>query len=285
MIVPSRRLQVVVVALAVLPTISPAARGQSAPLPSRPASSIQDQLATYVAEASQRFGVPEAWIAAIIRVESAGDPTVTSTAGAMGLMQIMPTTYATLRARLGLGANPYDPHDNIMAGAAYLREMHDRYGTIGFLAAYNAGPGRWEDHLAGVRPLPPETMRYVARLAPMLDEHDAIALARAISPVAVTPATAPIFVALGMTSRARSSLPPMPTSVQLAAGSTPGERQLAEIFVARSAAAGLQPTTSSNGEKPVQLPSVPRASGGDPVPRLLPSNALFVSRQPSQEQQ
>lgn len=281
----SRYLQATGVAFAVLLTTSAIARGQSAPLPSRQASSQHDQIAAYVSEASQRFGIPEAWIMAVMRVESAGDPTIRSPAGAMGLMQVMPSTYATLRAQLGLGSNPYDLHDNILAGSAFLREMHDRYGPVGFLAAYNAGPGRWEDYLAGARPLPPETTRYVARLAPMLYEHDAIALARAVSPVAVTPATAPIFVALGMTSRARSSLPPMPTSVQLAAGSTPGERQLAEIFVARSAAAGLQPTTSSNGEKPAQLPSVPRASGGDPVPRLLPSNALFVSRQPSQEQQ
>jgi hypothetical protein len=47
----------------------------------------------------------------------------------MGLMQIMPETWAILRAHSGLGANPYDPHDNIRACAAYLRELHDRYGT------------------------------------------------------------------------------------------------------------------------------------------------------------
>ena len=59
-------------------------------------------------------------------------------------MQIMPQTWAELRARYGLGTDPYDPHDNILAGAAYIRELHDRYGAPGFLAAYNAGPGRYE---------------------------------------------------------------------------------------------------------------------------------------------
>ena len=71
----------------------------------------------------------------------------------MGLMQIMPKTYAELRARYHLGSNPYDPRDNILAGAAYLREMHDRYGSAGFLAAYNAGPDRYDEHLATGRPL------------------------------------------------------------------------------------------------------------------------------------
>ena len=86
----------------------------------------------------------------------------------MGLMQIMPETYAALRARYALGANPYDPHDNILAGAACLRELHDRYGTPGFLAAYNAGPQRYEEHLRSGRPLPLETQRYVAMLTPIV---------------------------------------------------------------------------------------------------------------------
>ena len=72
----------------------------------------------------------------------------------MGLMQIMPKTYAELRARHRLGPDAYDPRDNILAGAAYLREMLDRYGSPGFLAAYNAGPLRYDQHLATGRPLP-----------------------------------------------------------------------------------------------------------------------------------
>jgi hypothetical protein len=86
----------------------------------------------------------------------------------MGLMQIMPKTYAELRARHQLGPDAYDPHDNILAGAAYLREMLDRYGSPGFLAAYNAGPLRYDQHLATGRPLPAETRTYVAMLSPMI---------------------------------------------------------------------------------------------------------------------
>ncbi len=86
----------------------------------------------------------------------------------MGLMQIMPKTWTELRARYGLGVDPYDPRDNILAGAAYIRELHDRYGAPGFLAAYNAGPRRYENHLATGRPLPDETQAYVATLAPTI---------------------------------------------------------------------------------------------------------------------
>ena len=103
-----------------------------------------------------------------MRVESLGDPLALSPKGAMGLMQIMPDTWSELRSRYGLGADPYDAHDNIMAGAAYLREMHDRYGERGFLAAYNAGPSRYEDHLATGRPLPSETLLYMAAVASLV---------------------------------------------------------------------------------------------------------------------
>jgi len=87
----------------------------------------------------------------------------------MGLMKIMPETWTELRARYDLGSDPYDPHDNILAGTAYIRELYDRYGARGFLAAYNAGPGRYERHLATGRPLPDETQAYVATLAPMIE--------------------------------------------------------------------------------------------------------------------
>jgi membrane-bound lytic murein transglycosylase B len=125
-------------------------------------------IADYTAEAARRFGVPVAWIRAVMGAESAGDVRAVSRKGAMGLMQIMPDTWSELRARYGLGRDPFDPHDNILAGAAYLREMHDRYGSPGFLAAYNAGPQRYEEYLAGVRALPAETRAYVAVLAPLV---------------------------------------------------------------------------------------------------------------------
>jgi len=123
---------------------------------------------SFVTEAAQRFGIPERWIYAVMRAESDGDQRTRSPKGAMGLMQIMPETWRDLRARFGLGTDPYDPRDNILAGVAYLREMHDRYGIPGFLAAYNAGPGRYERHLATGRPLPAETRAYVTKLSAMI---------------------------------------------------------------------------------------------------------------------
>ncbi|MDX2204527.1 MAG: transglycosylase SLT domain-containing protein [Hyphomicrobiaceae bacterium] len=105
--------------------------------------------AAEVAAASQRFGIPEAWIRAVMRAESAGDRHAVSHRGAMGLMQVMPATWAGLRAQHGLGADPFAPYDNILAGTAYLREMLDRFGSVPLmLAAYNAGPRRVEAHLA-----------------------------------------------------------------------------------------------------------------------------------------
>ena len=61
----------------------------------------------------------------------------------MGLMQVMPGTYSDLRNRYALGGDSYDPHDNIFAGTAYLRQMYERYGYPSLFAAYNAGPKRW----------------------------------------------------------------------------------------------------------------------------------------------
>ena len=127
-----------------------------------------DRYAADIAEASWRFGIPESWIRAVMRVESRGDVQAVSPKGAIGLMQIMPDTWAGLRLRYRLGRNPRDPRDNILAGAAYLREMYDRYGAAGFLAAYNAGPGRYADYVATGRPLPAETRAYVAALAPLI---------------------------------------------------------------------------------------------------------------------
>ena len=101
-----------------------------------------------IAEASRRFGVPPHWIRAVMQAESAGDPSAVSEAGAMGLMQVMPETWDELRTAHGLGDDPFDPRDNVLAGAAYLRAMYDRFGSPGFLAAYNAGPERYAEHLA-----------------------------------------------------------------------------------------------------------------------------------------
>jgi soluble lytic murein transglycosylase-like protein len=117
--------------------------------------------------------VPEHWIRAVMHVESGAKQRARSSKGAMGLMQIMPGTWKELQARHGLGSDPYDSHDNILAGTAYIRELHDRYGAPGFLAAYNAGPGRYDRHLATGRPLPAETQAYVATLAPIINRAPA----------------------------------------------------------------------------------------------------------------
>ncbi len=151
-------------------------------------------IADYIAEAARRFGIPAAWIWAVMGAESAGDARAVSHKGAMGLLQIMPDTWSALRTRYGLGRDPFDPRDNILAGAAYLREMHDRYGSPGFLAAYNAGPQRYDEYLAGVRALPAETRAYVAMLAPLIGGK---ALERATTIPAADPLAwtrSPLFV-------------------------------------------------------------------------------------------
>lgn len=150
--------------------------------------------APFVAEASQRFGIPVAWIRALMRVESANDLRAVSPKGAMGLMQIMPDTWAYLRARHRLGSDPFDPRDNIIAGTAYMRELYDRYGAPGFLAAYNAGPGRYDEYLAKGRPLPAETRAYVAQLTPLVggEASPAIVTVAAADPLAWT--RAPLFI-------------------------------------------------------------------------------------------
>lgn len=153
-----------------------------------------DSIAQFVAAASKRFTISEPLIRAVMRVESAGDPRARSAKGAIGLMQIMPTTWTELQARYGLGADPYDPHDNIVAGTAYLRELHDRFGEAGFLAAYNAGPRRYEEHLATGRALPDETQNYVAAV---MRSVDGIQIGRlpTVSARPTLPNDSPLFVA------------------------------------------------------------------------------------------
>jgi hypothetical protein len=155
-------------------------------------TSKSDRIERFVAEAALRFGIPTSWITAVMQVESRGVVRAVSPKGAMGLMQIMPDTWSALRSRYGLGPNPFDPHDNIVAGAAYLRELHDRYGTAGFLAAYNAGPGRYDDHLTSGRPLPVETQAYVAAVAPLLRE-DGSAPGNLITAIIRTWTSSPLF--------------------------------------------------------------------------------------------
>lgn len=202
--------------------------------------------AGHVADAARRFGIPEAWIWAVMRVESGGNSRAVSRAGAMGLMQIMPATWADLRARYGLGADPFDVRDNIMAGAAYLRAMHDRYGNASaMLAAYNAGPGRYDDYLSRSRPLPPETVGYLAQLT------------------AVVGTTGAVEVAV--------SAPPDPFAWRRAA-----------LFVRTASAASEGVSVQSDGEEPAPELPTDGATSGDvravALPAGEPADTLFVPR-------
>ena len=140
-------------------------------LVARPAAAQPaDRWSSEIAEASARFGIPAEWIRRVIQAESDGRTTwlsrpIVSRAGAMGLMQLMPGTWRDMRALHGFGPDPHDPHDNILAGTAYLRAMYDRFGYPGLFAAYNAGPARYSAHLVTRRPLPAETIAYVAEVA------------------------------------------------------------------------------------------------------------------------
>lgn len=159
-------------ALAALVVTEGGAKAQTPNLP-LPVAALQEAGGrvvhpAHVQAAALRFGLSPDLLRAVIAAESDGRPGAVSSAGARGLMQLMPGTWTMLRARLGLGEDPFDPADNILAGAAYLRELHDRYGAPGYLAAYNAGPGRYEASLAG-RPLPAETRAYVARITEVLE--------------------------------------------------------------------------------------------------------------------
>ncbi|HVC58840.1 MAG TPA: lytic transglycosylase domain-containing protein [Acetobacteraceae bacterium] len=205
----------------------------------------------YIAEASRRFGVSEAWIAAVMRAESGGRATVDgqpirSPTGAMGLMQVMPRTFAALRTRYGLGANPYAPRDNILAGTAYLREMFDRYGAPWFLAAYNAGPARLDETLLTGRALPAETRRYLATLAPEVSAAAGGSL--------VTPTNAPPGADAGAVS-----LPvvgTLPDRELTLAG--PNDGIAGGLFVAIAGRSDDRPTASAP-QAATQMPAPPAA--------------------------
>jgi soluble lytic murein transglycosylase-like protein len=111
-----------------------------------------------VSRASVVTGLDKRLLHAVIAVESDYRPEVVSQKGAMGLMQLMPAT----AAELGVG-DPFDPEENILGGARYLRRLWDRFGDLTLaLAAYNAGPERVEQ-FGGVPPFA-ETEGYVARV-------------------------------------------------------------------------------------------------------------------------
>lgn len=145
-----------------------------------------------------RFGVPAAWIERVMRAESGGRTSlagrpIVSRAGAMGLMQLMPGTWAEMRSQLGLGFDPHRPRDNILAGTLYLRLMYDRFGYPGLFGAYNAGPARYAAHVARGRALPLETRLYMATVEGNV--RSSVPATRAS--LAVAPVRQSLFFALG----------------------------------------------------------------------------------------
>lgn len=175
--------------------------------------------APLVKEASHRFGMSENWIEAVIRMESAGRTRlddkrpITSHAGAMGIMQLMPATYRDMRQQYGLGPDPNNPHDNVLAGTAYLRWLYEKYGYPRMFAAYNAGPGTLDAHLRGTRQLPAETRAYVSGIGRILGTKLASAVSltppQVSKPIArlTRPDGSPIWVNAAAVDSIRASLP------------------------------------------------------------------------------
>ena len=124
-----------------------------------------------IAEASELYDIPEAFIRAVIRVESNFNPRCRSSVGAMGLMQLMPETAANMGV-----THPYDPYQNIMGGTRFLRILANEFRGNHWLvlAAYNAGAGRVSEYLSGRRSLPVITVtRYIPRVMSRFREYSA----------------------------------------------------------------------------------------------------------------
>lgn len=122
---------------------SPAKPQYSRPaaVPGVPVSNDPSRFDAYIAEASRIYNIPEAFIKAVIKIESNFNPRAVSRVGAMGLMQLMPATAEHMNVK-----DPFDPKQNIMGGTKYLRRLSDRYdGDINLvLSGYHAGPGNVE---------------------------------------------------------------------------------------------------------------------------------------------
>ncbi|MFN8831634.1 MAG: lytic transglycosylase domain-containing protein [Labrys sp. (in: a-proteobacteria)] len=242
-------------------------------LPALAHAEPRDPYGRYIAEAAQRFAIPERWIREVMRVESAGRPRAVSHAGAMGLMQIMPGTWKELRRAHGLGADPFQPRDNILAGTAYLRQMYDRYRSVRLmLAAYNAGPGRTDAHVSAGRRLPAETRAYIAALVPALTGTHSGEPSPPVQVAQADPATAPLFaLAAPPSAPSEEAVPP---SVRL----SPDESRLLALLrrldaeARRPQAAGMD----ARGRSPV-------AGSDAATERATPSSAsvLFAVSRPA----
>ena len=165
-------------------------------------------------------------------------------------MQIMPATWTTLRTRYELGSDPLDVRANIMAGAAYLRELHDRYGDpVAMLAAYNAGPGRYDDYRLRGRPLPSETIAYLTQLAPVVGGAAVAGTLAALPPDPLAWTHAVLFVR------------------------TASATEVAAVAPASDAPVASNPAADTHSDRR----SPPEGRAAEPPPEL-PANTLFVRR-------
>ena len=240
----------------------------------RPPGPPSDPWGPYISEAAQRNHVPEKWVRAVMQQESGGHATrngapITSSAGAIGLMQVMPDTYADLRTRYPLGRDPADPHDNIMAGTAYIREMYDRYGAPGFLAAYNAGPRRLDAYLYGNQSLPNETINYLAAIAPRI--ADTAPMTGPLAVFAENPGAPPPDAGSSRFASASSGLQPyVPDPVAPVAPAEPDGSAAPVASVSSINSAPLPP--------PVQVAEAPRTTTSSIY--FPPANAPFQAATP-----
>jgi D-alanyl-D-alanine carboxypeptidase len=233
----------------------------------------QDPWGPYIREAASQYRVPEQWVRAVMHQESGGQEQAVSPVGAMGLMQVMPATYEGLRSRHGLGDDPYDPHNNILAGTAYIREMYDRYGAPGFLAAYNAGPDRVDLYLAGSSALPDETVNYLAAITPNLGNDvplsGPLAMYAASQPGGLA-AAAPSVTSLAAGCDANAAYDPDRPCAPL--------EQAAAAPIQLAAAQGCDPDAAYDPDRPCQ-PA--RTLGATPAPATTPVVTASALYQPA----
>jgi hypothetical protein len=251
----------------------------------RPPGPPSDPWGPYIQAAASRFDVPQQWIRQVMQVESGGHEyldgqLIVSSAGAMGLMQLEPETYDEMASRYGLGSDPFNPYDNIMAGTGYIHEMYEVYGSPGFLAAYDAGPGRLDDYMDYHQPLPHETTHYVAMIAPAIQGYypahrsEADQLALNTLPASEAPGLLPPGFA---PDQPPPNLPsnPIAPPVAVAMLTPPSEPETA-VYVPQALTAPMP--VPSPPPQPQQLPPqhsgfalIPSAMADTPSPRSIPS--------------
>ncbi len=231
--------------------------------------------------AGQEWNVDPNLLRAVAGQESGGlanpDQAVSS-AGAQGRMQLMPGT----AAQMGV-TDTSDPVQNVYGGAKYLSSLLDKYGSPELaLSAYNAGPGRVDDHLANGTPLPAETVAYVPEIA---RRYQALAGSQQQQPPAnsntaqPSSSAAPGTIATPNLDASMAALSHGQADPNAAPGASAPARQpldlFSQVYAAAQAASGV-PAGNSNTPAPASvpgpLPAAPAAAGGSataPVPDLL----------------